>query len=360
MNIQFLGQTLQSPFIIGSGPLSYGAEGMIALHKAGAGAVVTKTIRDDKAVNPEPHIAAIGNRSMVNSEKWSDYSGERWIEQELPAALDAGVTVIASLGHTADEVKNWLPRIDALGVPFFELVSYGEEDIVPMVKEAVSLTDRPVLAKISPNWNDPVGAALACLEAGAAGITAIDSLGPVLSINIQTGRPSLGGIGGMGWMTGSGLKPLALRYVAQIAARTDKPVLGLGGVMSPEDAVEMVMAGASAVGVCTFPILQGVQGLEKLIGKFDILLSELGYPTLERARGVVLPHLPDREILGEQGLLMKTDHCRLCGICLTRCPYQALSKEEGALKLNTQRCRRCGLCVSSCPDRNLSLQINFQ
>ena len=138
---------------------------MIALHKAGAGAVVTKTIRDDKAVNPEPHIAAIGNRSMVNSEKWSDYSGERWIEQELPAALDAGVTVIASLGHTADEVKNWLPRIDALGVPFFELVSYGEEDIVPMVKEAVSLTDRPVLAKISPNWNDPVGAALACLEA---------------------------------------------------------------------------------------------------------------------------------------------------------------------------------------------------
>ena len=355
MKIKFLGHELQSPFIIGSGPLSYGAEGLIELYNNGAGAVVTKTIRNNPAVNPEPHISSIGNRSMINSEKWSDFPGDQWVKKEIPEALAAGVKVIASIGHTADEVETWLPAIDVLGVPFFELVSYDEDSMIPMVEMAVSLTKTPILAKISPNWADPVGAAELCLKAGAAGITAIDSLGPVLSIDIKTARPNVGGSGGMGWLTGSALKPLALRYVAEIAGKTNRPVLGLGGVMSSEDALEMVLAGAGAVGLCTYPMLHGAEGLKNLIQKFDLLLNDLGYLSFESARGKALPFLA--EVVEEKRLFLsiKNPKCRLCGICIIRCPYNALKKKEDTLVFQAERCRRCGLCLSSCPDENLSL-----
>jgi dihydroorotate dehydrogenase/ferredoxin-like protein FixX len=355
METSFYGKILQSPFIIGSGPLSYGAEGIIALHNAGAGAIVTKTIRNEKAHNPEPHIAAIGQKSMINAEKWSDYDGEQWIEREIPMAVKAGAAVIASIGHTADEVEKWLPLAEKAGAFMFELVSYEPSTMIPMVIAARKLTKLPFLVKISPNWSDAASAALQCLEEGADGITAMDSLGPVLSINIETGKPSVVGDNGMGWLTGSALKPLSLRYVAEVASKTDKPIVGLGGVMSADDAVEMVMAGASAVGICSYPMLQGIESINKLTDSFYARLKSLGYDSLESARGVALEHLFKTEDLSEKRLHIKETHCRMCMMCIKRCPYHALSDNDGELLVDTELCRRCALCVSSCNDKNLEL-----
>lgn len=355
METKLLGVSLQSPFIIGSGPLSYGAEGIIALHKAGAGAVVTKTIRSEKAHNPEPHIAAIGLKSMINAEKWSDFDGEQWIEREIPEAVKAGAVVIVSIGHTPEEVEKWLPLADKGGAPLFELVSYDPATMIPMVRMARKLTAKPFLVKISPNWPDASAAALRCLEEGADGITAIDSLGPVLSINIETGKPAVSGDNGMGWLTGSALKPLSIRYVAQIASKTDKPVVGLGGVMSADDAVEMIMAGASAVGICTYPMLQGIDAIGELTVSLGRRLESLGYCSLESARGIALKDLFKSEDLGEKILNIKNIRCRMCGLCIRRCPYRALSEDNGELKVNSSMCRRCALCVSSCSDGNLEL-----
>lgn len=353
MKIQFFGHELNSPFIIGSGPLSYGAAGMITLTKAGAGAVVTKTIRNEKAHNPEPHISAISNHSMINAEKWSDYDGMQWVEKEIPEALAAGVKVIASIGHTPEEVEQWLPLLDKSGAPFFELVSYAEETMIPMVAMAKSLTDKPVFAKVSPNWPNCTAAALKALEAGADGITAIDSLGPVLSLDVKTGKPSVVGENGMGWLTGSALKPLSLRYVAEISSQTDKPVIGLGGVMSAEDAVEMVSAGASCVGVCTLPMMKGSEILSTLSEQFDSLLKSLGYNSLEEAKGRSHKYLFGNEELDLKKLY--TQPCSLCGICIKRCPYDALSRGSEQIVVDTHLCRRCGLCVSSCKSKKLSL-----
>ncbi len=360
--IELFGITLQSPLIIGSGPIGYGAEGMIRAHEQGAGAVVTKTIRDVPAENPYPHIAVTGRDSMINAEKWTDFSGSRWVETEIPAAKAAGVVVIASIGHTLAEVENWVSRIADAGADIIELVSYTEQEILPMVRRARELMTKPLLVKISPNWTDPVAAALHALDAGADGITAMDSVGPVLRIDIRTRKPLVGGPHGTGWLTGGAIKPITLRYVAEIAAKTDKPVIGLGGVMTAEDAVEMMMAGAVAAGVCTAPMLKGLSYLGTLVKGIEKLAETLGFAEVSHITGAALKNLAAGENRKRFVFRFQSDLCSACMKCVIVCPYQARSLQKTVLQekslqklqkyvmsLDEELCRYCGLCVSVCP-----------
>ncbi len=279
LKTDLFGIILKSPLILGSGPLSYNAQGMISAYKAGAGAVVTKTIRDQAAINPYPHMAISGRNTMINAEKWSDISAEMWVEQEIPKAKEAGVVVIASIGHTTGEVMNWAAAVDGAGADMIELVSYRQEMVVPMVRKAKELTS-----------------ALAALDQGADGVTAMDSIGPVLRIDIRSGRPLLGSEKGHGWLTGSAIKPIILRYVAEVAGQTDKPIIGIGGVVTAEDVVEMLMAGAAAVGLCTAAILKGVAYLTRLNREIKKLLIELKYESPASLCGAALSNLCRQEV----------------------------------------------------------------
>ncbi len=348
------GIKMQSPFVLGSGPLSYGSKGLIRAHKAGAGAVVTKTIRDNPAVNPYPHMAVSGGKSMINAEEWSDIPGAQWVEKEIPEAKKAGVVVIASIGHTPLEVENWVGRAAEAGADIIELVSYERDTILPMIKKAKILTDKPVLVKISPNWSDSVGIAMETLAAGADGITAIDSIGPVLRLDIKTGRPLVGGGRGFGWLTGSAIKPIALRYVAEISSASDKPVIGLGGVTTAEDAVEMLMAGARAVGICTAPIVRGVEYIEKLNTKLEKLIKKLGYGNPGEISGVSHKFL-DPEVNNRKfNFIYNEESCTECMACVRACSYEARDLRNKVMSLDTDLCRYCGLCFSVCPNGSLS------
>ncbi|MDA3939940.1 MAG: 4Fe-4S binding protein [Spirochaetia bacterium] len=347
------GIKLQSPFILGSGPLSYGAKGLIRAHNAGAGAVVTKTIRDNPAVNPFPHMAVSGKNSMINAEEWSDIPGSEWVAKEIPEAKKAGVVVIASIGHTPLEAKNWVGKVSKAGADIIELVSYERDTILPMLKKAKLLTKKPVLVKISPNWVDAVGIALEALEAGADGITAIDSIGPVLRIDIKTGKPLIGGGNGFGWLTGSSIKPITLRYVAEISSATDKPVIGLGGVTKAEDAVEMLMAGASAVGICTAPIVKGVEYISKLNVKLEKLITELGYNNSADLSGLSHKYLNSAANNKKFDFIYNPESCTECMACVKACAYEARTLSSKNMSLDTDLCRYCGLCFSVCPNGSL-------
>lgn len=349
IEIDLFGIKLQSPFILGSGPLSYGARGLIRAHKAGVGAVVTKTIRDEPAVNPFPHMAVTGKDSMINAEEWTDIPGSQWVEKEIPEAKEAGVVIIASIGHTSVEVENWVGKVDRAGADIIELVSYKRETILPMLKKAKSLTGKPILVKISPNWFDSVGIALEALAAGADGITAIDSIGPVLRIDITTGKPLVGGNRGFGWLTGSAIKPIALRYVAEISSAADKPVVGLGGVTRAEDAVEMLMAGAKAVGICTAPIVKGVEYIGKLNQKLEKLITDLGYNNPGEISGLSHTYLNSEANNKKFNFIFDADSCTECMACVKACSYEARTLENKIMSLDSKICRYCGLCYSVCP-----------
>lgn len=349
---QLCGVTLASPFVLGSGPLSSDARGIVRAHRAGAGAVTTKTIRSEPARNPLPHLAVAGRDSLINAEEWSDIRAEVWVEREIPAAKADGAVVIASLGHTVPEVRLWVPKVDAAGADMIELVSYEAALLAPMVRAARALTAKPLLAKVSPNWTDTAGCARAAIAAGADAITAIDSVGPVLRIDIETGRPLMGAARGLGWLTGSAIKPVALRIVSEIAAQTRKPIIGTGGVMTAEDALEMLMAGASAVGICTAPLLKGVEHISRLNERLSALLQRVGHETVSSASRIALPSLGPHQNHEPFLFAFERALCTDCMMCVRSCPYAARSLLEGVMEVS-EDCRFCGLCASVCPTRAL-------
>ena len=357
IDIDFCGLHLQSPFILTSGPLCYGAEGLIRGHRAGCGAVVTKTIRLEAAVNPARHMGAVTSDSLINCEKWSDYDRLRWYEEEIPRAAAAGAVVIGSVGHTLKEAQAIVRDVELAGAKMIELVSYTEETLLPMLDYTKAHVDIPVICKLSGNWPDTVATAQRCLEHGADGLCAIDSIGPTLKIDIRHARPALMSGDGYGWMTGAAMRPIAMRINAEIARNNPglRNLYASGGCMKPEDAVEYLMAGAMGVGVCTAAILHGVEYVEKLCMGLSELLAELGYGSVQEAYRAALPNFPQKETVCALDFRFSPfredggKRCVSCRKCERVCCYGARKLEFPEMRVDMDKCRSCGLCVDVCP-----------
>lgn len=355
LKTKFLDVELNSPYIVGSGPISYGAPGIIRAHNAGAGAVVTKTIRDKPAKNPYPHIAKNSKNSLINAEKWADLPGEDYINKEIPEAVKEGAVVIASIGHTSEEVDNWIEDVVNAGARMVELVSYQQETMLDMVERAVELVDVPVIVKLSPNWPDPIGTAKASVMRGASAITAMDSIGPALRVDINTGKPVVAGQGGRGWLTGSAIRPIAQAMVADLKSELDVPVIGLGGVIEAQDAVEMMMIGADAVGICSTLIINGVDHLVKLQENLLEFLNNNDYENVSSLIGLSSEYLNQKEKKELFTFTFHLDKCINCQKCVIGCSYNARKLEDKKMELDKDLCRYCGYCASICPTDALEI-----
>jgi len=355
LSIELCGKRLRNPLVLASGPLSWSAAGIRAAFAAGAAAVVTKTIRPQATVNPVPHIAALERGSLLNTEGWSDLPAERWIERELPALADRDGVLIVSLGHTPAEVEALAAPLVEAGADMLELVSYRAEDAAPMVAAAKRAVSVPVLIKVSANWPDLLEVVDGCLQAGADGITAIDSIGPALRVDVGTGQPLLGSFA---WLSGAAIRPIALRVVAEICLCHDVPVVGTGGVGRAEDVVEMVMAGATAVGVHTAPLLQGLGWFGKTVARLERWLDERGHARLGDLHGMALSHLQKPVTHTPLAFAFDAETCTQCDRCVTVCAYNARRlTPQGEMLLDEELCRSCGLCVSVCPAGALTVRL---
>lgn len=348
------GKMLETPFVLGSGPCGWNADALAACAKAGCGAVVTKSITIKGAVNTTRHMVSSGGISLLNNEGGSDMPLSRWRDYEIKHAKDLGVKVlIASVyGYGGvDETLTVAGAAEEAGADMLELVSgYTEAgDLINLLRAVKSTVKIPVIVKVNGNWRNTDEIAAACEAAGADGITAIDSIGPTFRVNIATGRPLIGG-SGYGYMTGAPILPISLRYVHDIAAKTKKDLIGLGGVTTPESAMEMLMAGATACGVCTAAIVKGADIFRELTDGLEKLMDCYGYPDIPSLSGVSLrrENLPEKSTAD---FAFDKDKCIRCGRCVTACAYRARRFDKDEMVVDSDACRVCGLCFGICPKK---------
>lgn len=347
LRVTVCGLELRNPILPAAGPPVRDGAALLACAEGGAGALVAKTISTRPAEPPIPNMAEIPH-GMVNTELWSELPPEQWLEREYALARGAGLPLIVSMGYTPEEIAELAPRVK----PFADAVElsthYIGEDSAPMVgaiRAAKAALEVPVFVKLSPHGQDMGHAAHLAADAGADGIAAINSFGPVLSIDIETAQPVLGGQTGHGWLSGPAIRPLAVRCVREIARAVDLPIFGVGGVAKGTDAVEFLMAGASAVQVCTAAILRGPSVFGRIAGELDAWLDAHGHASVREIQGLALQQaMPERPLPP----FIDAEACNDCGLCLTSCAYGAIHVVDGRIALEGEQCSRCGLCVTRC------------
>lgn len=356
-SLSLCGVTLSNPLILAAGPYSRDSETLTRAAKAGFGAVTTKTIRLTAARNPFPNIAQIGRENLINAEKWSDLPLKTWIKHEIPETKLLGVPVVASVGSTEKEVKKIAPLVEEAGADFVEIVSYDVHQVLPMLKVAKSTVHIPVIVKVSANWQSLAKIAVKAEHLGADAISAIDSIGPVLAIDVETSKPYLGSPRGEGWLSGGAVHSIAVKTVADITRTVKIPVIGTGGVSRGRDVVEMMMAGAQCVELCTAPLIYGLKVVNRIKQELVEFMQQKKCASLQEFRGIALKKIENQTLENKEKLHPKvyTQKCTLCGLCANLCPYQALIIEKGQAVLDKNKCLSCGLCYSVCSHGAIAL-----
>jgi len=357
LSLEVAGLHLSNPVLPATGPPGWNGEAMRACAEGGAGAIVSKTVSVRPAVVPTPNMAQI-EHGFLNTELWSELPVEQFVRREYPVARETGLPLIISLGYTPEEVAELVPLVRPFADALELSTHYIGDDPTPMmraIRAAKDAADVPVFVKLSP-FRDMQTAARAAAEAGADGIVAVNSFGPCLGIDVETGELLMGSREGYGWLSGPALKPLALRCVFDVARAVDLPVIGVGGVSKGTDAIEFLMAGATAVGVCTAAIVKGPNIFGRIVAQMDRWLDEHGYQSLEDVRGLTVRRWEKRAFCTEHVPPdLDVAACTGCGLCEASCVYDAIRVVDGKAELLEDRCYGCGLCVTRCPVRALSM-----
>lgn len=255
--------SLRNPVMTAAGTGGHGAELSAYFDLSSLGAVVVKSLSAEAwAGNPAPRVHAAGD-GMINSVGLQNPGVEAWVANDLPALRAAGATVVASIwGFTVEayeKAAEMLAGVDGVVAVEVNVSCPNVEDRRRMfahdrraaaeVVHAARAAGLPIWAKLSPNVTDIGEIASAVYGAGAEAITLINTVMGMV-IDVEARRPLLGG--GGGGLSGRSIHAVAVRAVWDChAAFPDRPVVGVGGVSRGVDAVELLLAGASAVQVGT-------------------------------------------------------------------------------------------------------------
>lgn len=295
------GVHLPTPLVLASGILGTDADLLARVARAGAGAVTAKSCSaEPRAGHPNPTVLAwehglinaVGLANPGVEAEVAELTRARALLRPIGAALIGSVfaeTVegfarvaarLTEAGPDLIEVNISCPNVrDELGTPF-AADPLAAAEVTAAVKEAVAGWV-PVLVKLSPNVTDIAAIARAVEAAGADGISAINTLTGMV-IDVHARRPILANR--TGGLSGPAVRPLAVRCVYDIYRAVGIPIVGIGGVRSGRDAVEMIMAGATAVGVGS-AVYEGVDVFGRMCGEMAALMAELGYERVADMRG---------------------------------------------------------------------------
>jgi dihydroorotate dehydrogenase (NAD+) catalytic subunit len=258
LSTRIAGITMRNPVLVASGTFGYGAEYRPVFDIGRLGALVTKGLTlKPCAGNPPPRIWETP-AGLLNAIGLQNPGVDVFIDDILPVMRSYGIPVIANIaGFTGEELVALAGRLDASGVAGLELniscpnvkaggMALGTDACLAasVVAEVVRATSLPVIVKLTPNVTDIASLARAVVDAGASALSLINTL-LGMAIDVDAARPALGNV--TGGLSGPAIRPVAVRAVWQVARAVDVPIIGMGGICTGRDALEFIMAGASAV-----------------------------------------------------------------------------------------------------------------
>ena len=262
LSISFAGLTLKNPTVLASGILGYSTESLNRVAKGGAGAVVTKSVGVEPRIGYSNPTLVQVESGLINAMGLPNPGINVYADEIKFSKTILRVPIIVSVfGYSADEYATVAKRAIEAGADAVELnvscphvkqtgaeIGQSPKLLTEVVLQVKAVINKPLIVKLSPNVTDIAVLARTAVEAGADALTAVNTL-KAIAINVDTMRPILSNV--KGGLSGAAVKPVALRCVYDIAEELDVPIIGCGGVTDWRDAVEFLLAGASAVQIGT-------------------------------------------------------------------------------------------------------------
>jgi len=299
LEVEICGLRLKNPTMLASGVFDETGKSMLAIAKAGAGAIVTKSVgMEPRPGHPNPSIVEL-EHGLLNAMGLPN-PGIELFAGEIKEAKKGGVPIIGSVfGGTEEEIAELASRVADAGADAVELnlscphakgygaeIGSSPEAVESICRLAKRRTRVPVFAKLTPNTPSIADLARSAERGGADGIVAINTL-KGMAIDADARMPILGNR--FGGLSGPAVKPVGVRCVYEIYESVKIPVVGVGGIVNGRDAVEYIMAGASAVQIGTAVWSEGPVVFSKVCKEISKFMKVNEYQSVKDIVGVAHP-----------------------------------------------------------------------
>ena len=285
--INFAGIKMKNPVTVASGTFGYGREYSDFFDLSSLGGIITKgTSLKPRSGNKPPRVCETAS-GMLNSIGLQNPGVEYFAQNDLPFLKKFDTAIIVNAcGSTVDEYVELCKILNTLDIDGVELnlscpnvkagcMAFGNtyEGVKEITSHVRKVLDKPLIVKLTPNVTDIASIARGAEDAGADGVSLINTL-LGMKIDINTKRPILAN--NTGGLSGPAIKPVAVRMVYQVAQAVNIPILGMGGIINGEDAIEFMLAGANAISIGAgnfidpYTSINTVKGIENYMAKNKI------------------------------------------------------------------------------------------
>ncbi len=384
------GVKLENPFLLSSSVVASGYEMCAKAFRAGWAGAAFKTICTFPQHEASPRFSAITNHSnsfcgFKNIEQLSDHSVEENMEvfRHLKEEFPTKVILASIMGQNEQEWTDLARRCELAGADVIECnfscpnmesdslgITIGQDAaLIEKFTRAVRRgTKLPVLAKMTPNITDMVPMAAAAKRGGADGIAAINTINSITGVNIDTftAEPDVHGSSIVGGYSGQAVKPIALRFISDMARSEELKGMHLsamGGIENWVDAVEFISLGAGSIQITTAVMQYGYRIIDDLISGLKYYLKVKGFSNVGSVMGAAVGSIVAHNQLERDTVLLPKfnyDKCIGCGRCYISCydgGHQAIEFgiKDRKPRLNAKKCVGCHLCRLVCPSKAIGV-----
>ncbi|MFQ3548648.1 MAG: dihydroorotate dehydrogenase [Armatimonadota bacterium] len=285
LKINFAGIEIKNPVTVASGTFGFGKEMSDFFDLSILGAIIVKGVSKEPWLGNDYPRTVETPSGMLNAIGLQNEGVNSFIDEKLPFLSQYDVPVIVNVvGHSVEEYEYVTKKLDPLeNIAALEInvscpnvkegcIVFGssEEGIKEVVSKVRNATSKPIITKLSPNTGDIVSLAQAAVDAGSDAVSLINT---ILGTAIDPWKRTFRLANKTGGLSGPAIKPIALRMVYDVARSIDVPVLGMGGIMNSFDAVEFMLAGASAISIGTANFVNPMSASDIIDGLIEYMIS---------------------------------------------------------------------------------------